>query len=121
MTKEQFTSATPFYIGRKMYNGDSTYYFDNNSIVRQIRSSEDNRVILESYECNVVKIGRTQFTVFTYVMGKHVKAKLKFADLVPFEDQGPKYDGAGFTIEDRGEDPEELTHHCDDLSCNCSI
>ena len=46
MSKEQFTSATPFYIGRKKYNGDSTYYLDNNSIVRQVRSSEDDRVIL---------------------------------------------------------------------------
>ena len=27
----------------------------------------------------------------------------------------------GFTIEDREEDPEQLTHHCDDPSCNCSI
>ena len=87
MTKEQFTSATPFYIGGKKYNGDSTYYFDNNSIVRQVRSSEDDRVILESYECNVVKIGRTQFTVFTYVMGKHVQVKLKFADLQEFKTQ----------------------------------
>ena len=87
MTKEQFTSATPFYIGRKKYNGDSTYYFDNNSIIRQVRSSEDDRVILESYECNVVKIGRTQFTVFTYVMGKHVQVKLKFADLHEFKTQ----------------------------------
>ena len=53
MTKEQFTSATPFYIGGKKYNGDKTYYFDNNCIVKQIRSSEDEQVILESYECNV--------------------------------------------------------------------
>lgn len=87
MTKEQFTSGTPFYIGGKKYNGDKTYYFDNNCIVRQVRSSEDERVILESYECNVVKVGRVGFTGFTYVMGKQVVVKLKFADLVEFQSE----------------------------------
>ena len=87
MTKEQFTSATPFYIGGKKYNGDKTYYFENNCIVRQVRSSEDDRVILENYECNVVKVGRVGFTGFTYVMGKKVVVKLKFADLVEFQSE----------------------------------
>ncbi len=121
MTKEQFISGTPFTIGKQNYKGESTYYFDGGSISRQIRSSVDNRVTLADYECNVLKVGRTGFEGFTFIMKKKVVVKLKFADLVPFEDQGPEYDGAGFTIEDRGEDPEELTHHCDDLSCNCSI
>ena len=83
MTKEQFTSGTPFYVGGKKYKGEC-YYFENNCIVRQVRSSEDERVILESYECNVVKVGRVGFTGFTYVMGKQVVVKLKFADLVEF-------------------------------------
>ena len=87
MTKEQFTSGTPFYIGGKKYNGDKTYYFDNNCIVRQVRSSEDERVILESYECSVDKVGRLGFTGFTYVMGKKVVVKLKFADLVEFQSE----------------------------------
>lgn len=87
MTKEQFTSATPFYIGGKKYNGDKTYYFENNCIVRQVRSSEDDRVILENYECNVVKVGRVGFTAFTYVMDKKVVIKLKFADLVEFKSE----------------------------------
>lgn len=34
-------------------------------------------------------------------------------------DEGPEYDSAGFTIEDREDDPES-GHHCDDLDCNCS-
>ena len=53
-------------------------------------------------------------------MKKKVNIKYKFEDLVVFEDKGPQYDGAGFSVEDREEDL-ELTHHCDDLSCNCSI
>ena len=122
MTKEQFLSGAKFYIGGKKYKGDSTYNFnDAGSISRQSRSSIDERVVIDDYECNVFKMGRVGFEGFTFVMGKKVVVKYRFADLVPFEDQGPEYDGAGFTIEDREEDPEELTHHCDDPSCNCSI
>ena len=121
MTKEQFLSGAQFYIGAKKYKGDSTYNYDGGHISRQSRSSIDERIILDDYECNIFKMGRTQFEVFTYVMGKKVTVKLYFAQLVLFEDQGPEYDGAGFSIEDREEDPEEMSHHCDDLSCNCSI
>ena len=121
MTREQFISGAPFYIKRKAYKGDSTYYYEGKSISRQSRSSIDNRMILDDYECNIGKVGRVGFTGFTFVMGKKVVVKYRFEDLVPFEDQGPEYDGAGFTIVDREEDPEELTHHCDDPSCNCSI
>ena len=37
-----------------------------------------------------------------------------------FTDEGPEYDSAGFSIADRMQE-EEQSHHCDDLSCNCSI
>jgi len=122
MTKEQFLNGTKFYIGGKKYKGDSTYNFNGaGSISRQSRSSVDERVVLDDYECNIFKMGRVGFEGFTFVMGKKVLVKIKFKDLVPFEDQGPEYDGAGFSIEDREEDPEELTHHCDEPSCNCSI
>ena len=122
MTKEQFLSGAKFYIGGKKYKGDSTYNFNGaGSISRQSRSSIDERVVIDDYECNIFKMGRVGFEGFTFVMGKKVVVKVKFKDLVPFEDQGPEYDGAGFTIEDREEDPEELTHHCDEPSCNCSI
>jgi hypothetical protein len=33
----------------------------------------------------------------------------------------PKFDSAGFSIEDRMQDWDEDSHHCDDLDCNCSI
>jgi len=122
MTKEQFLNGTQFYIGRKKYKGDSTYSFNGaGSISRQSRSSVNEKVVLDDYECNVIKIGRVGFAGFTFVLGKKVVVKYRFENLVPFEDQGPEYDGAGFSIEDREEDPEELTHHCDEPSCNCSI
>ena len=122
MTKEQFLNGTKFYIKGKKYKGDSTYNFNGaGSISKQSRSSIDERVVIDDYECNIFKMGRVGFEGFTFVMGKKVLVKVKFKDLVPFEDQGPEYDGAGFSIEDREEDPEELTHHCDEPSCNCSI
>ena len=88
MTKEQFLSGAPFYIGRKKYNGDSTYYFNSaESISRQSRSSIDETVILDDYECNITKMGRVGFTGFTFVLGKQVVVKVRFDNLVMFEDQ----------------------------------
>jgi len=122
MTREQFISGTPFYIKRKAYKGDSTYYFNEvGSICRQSRSSVDERIVMNDYECNISKVGKVGFEGFTFVMGKKVVVKNRFEDLVPFKDQGPEYDGAGFRIEDREEDPELQSHHCDEPSCNCSI
>ena len=50
------------------------------------------------------------------------------------EDEGPKYDSAGFSVADRMEDWDDYiactdqdnqryedSHHCDNLDCNCSI
>jgi hypothetical protein len=87
MTKEQFLNGTQFYIGGKKYKGDSTYCFNEaGSISRQSRSSIDERVVLDDYECNVIKIGRVGFTGFTYVMGKKVDVKIRFEDLVEFKE-----------------------------------
>ena len=88
MTKQQFLSGAHFYIGGKKYNGDSTYNFNGaGSISRQSRSSIDERIVLDDYECNIFKMGRVGFEGFTYVMGKKVVVKVRFSDLVPFEDQ----------------------------------
>ncbi len=88
MTKEQFLDGTPFYIKGKKYAGDSTYYFNSaGSISRQSRSSVDERVVLDDYECNIVKIGRLCFLGFTYVMGKKVVVNVRFEDLVPYQSE----------------------------------
>ena len=88
MTKEQFISGAPFYIKRKAYKGDSTYSYNSfGSISRQSRSSLDNRVVLDDYECNVTKTGRVGFEGFTYVMGKKVVVKARFEDLVEFKEE----------------------------------
>jgi hypothetical protein len=87
MTKEQFLNGTPFYVGRKSYNGDSTYYCNNaECISKQSRSSIDERVVLDDYACNIIKIGTKGFTAFTYVMKKKVVVKYRFEDLVVFEE-----------------------------------
>jgi hypothetical protein len=87
MTKEQFISATPFYINAKSYNGDSTYYYEGGIICKQSRSSIDERVILDSYHCNVTKVGRTGFEGFAFILGKKVVVKLKFAQLQEFKQE----------------------------------
>jgi hypothetical protein len=87
MTKEQFISGTPFYLTKKCYKGDSTYSYGEGSISRQVRSSIDDRVILDSYECNVTKVGRVGFSGFTYVLGKKVLIKGRFVDLVEFKQE----------------------------------
>jgi len=88
MTKEQFLNGTKFYIKGKKYKGDSTYNFNGaGSISRQSRSSVDERVVLDDYECNIFKMGRVGFEGFTYVMGKKVVVKVRFSDLVEFVEE----------------------------------
>jgi hypothetical protein len=90
MTKEQFLSGKCFTIGALTYKGANTYSYykgDSNDgcIMRQSRSSLDNRVVLNDYECNAPIVGSKSFTGFTYVLKKRVNVKYKFADLVEFE------------------------------------
>jgi hypothetical protein len=84
MTKEQFLSGTPFYVGRKNYVGDSTYYYNKEHISRQTRSSINDQIMLDDYECNVRKLGRVSFTGFTFVLGKKVVTTVRFDNLVPY-------------------------------------
>ena len=85
MTREQFLSGTPFTIGRPRYKGCETYYLDNGSVSRQSRSSKDERVIIEGYEANIIKVGRLGFSAYSFVLGKKVTRKIKFEDLVEFK------------------------------------
>jgi len=91
MTKEQFLSGTPFYIERKRYAGDSTFYYskDIGCICKQSRSSINEKVVIDDYECNTVKSGRVSFTGFTHVLGKRVVVTLRYDNLVPFESEVP--------------------------------
>ena len=88
MTREQFLNGTIFTVGFITYKGASTYYYNENAgcIMRQSRSSIDERIVLNEYECNVPKITKTSFTGFTYVMKKRVVVSYKFEDLVEFKE-----------------------------------
>ena len=84
MTKEQFISGTPFYINGKLYKGESTYNYNDGCICKQIRSSSDERIIDDSYHCNVTEVGKSSFVGFTFILGKRTRVKLKFAQLQEF-------------------------------------
>lgn len=90
MTQEQFLNGVQFTIGPAKYKGDSTYNYEGSAkaghISRQSRSSIDDRVILNDYECNVDRVGRVSFTGFTFVMGKKVVVTYRFESLVEFKE-----------------------------------
>ena len=85
MTKEQFLSGTPFrVITCNHYRGAVTYKYDRECLMKQSRSSIDDRMLFESYHLNVSKIGKSGFDGFTYVMEKLVKVKYKYTELQEF-------------------------------------
>ena len=88
MTKEQFESGVSFRVKGPSYKGAETYSYNqkDNYMSKQIRSSIDERVVLDDYAFNMLKVGRLGFTGFTHVMRKKVNVKYKFEDLVVFED-----------------------------------
>ena len=87
MTREQFLNGVSFSVGPLRYKGDSTNYYNakDNYIGKQTRSSIDEKVVVDDYCCNVVKVGKVWFEGFVYVMRKKVKVKYKFSDLVEFK------------------------------------
>jgi len=87
MTREQFLNGTIFTVGGPTYKGASTYSYNENAgcMMRQTRSSLDERVVMNEYECNVPKVTKSGFEGFTYIMKKKVVVKYKFSDLVEFE------------------------------------
>lgn len=86
MTREQFLSGVSFRVKGPSYKGAETYYYDE-CIVRESRSSLDERVIYQGHHANVIKVGRVGFTAFTYVMDKKVVVKYRFEDLVEFKEE----------------------------------
>jgi hypothetical protein len=88
MTAEQFLNGTSFTVGAPRYKGAETFKYDNGGgcIIRESRSSRDQRVLFVSHECNTIKIGRTGFTGFTFIVNKRVNIKYRFEDLVVFEE-----------------------------------
>lgn len=88
MTKEQFLNGTMFTVGGPTYKGASTYSYNESAgcMMRQTRSSLDERIVMSEYECNMSKITKTGFEGFTYVLKKRVAVRYKFSDLVEFKE-----------------------------------
>jgi hypothetical protein len=86
MTREQFLSGVSFKVKGLTYKGAETYYYDD-CIMKQSRSTIDERVIYQDYHANVIKVGRVGFTAFSFVMNKKVVVKYRFEDLVEFKEE----------------------------------
>jgi len=88
MTREQFLNGTTFRVGFLSYKGAETYSYNakDNYMSKQVRSSIDEKIILDDYVCNVTKVGRLGFEGFVHVMKKKVVVKYKFEDLVEFKE-----------------------------------
>ena len=89
MTKEQFLNGTIFTIGGPSYKGASTYSYNESAgcMMRQSRSSVNERIVMNEYECNIPKVTKSGFEGFTYVMKKKVVVRYKFSDLVEFKEE----------------------------------
>ena len=87
MTQEQFLNGTPFYLNSKQVGfGNSTYYFTCKSIQQQIRSKVDNRVVVDDFHTMVEGITLKGFLGWVFILGKHIQVKIRFKDLVPYEE-----------------------------------
>ena len=89
MTREQFLNGTMFTVGFLTYKGASTYCYNEAAgcMMRQSRSSINERIVMNEYECNVPKITKSGFEGFTYVMKKKVVVRYRFEDLVEFKEE----------------------------------
>ncbi len=87
MTREQFLNGASFRPIGGTYKGDWTYKYDGQAIIRESRSSIDERVLTYSLHNNVTKVGRVAVEGFTYIFNKKVKVKVRFEDMIEFKEE----------------------------------
>jgi hypothetical protein len=87
MTREQFLNGVSFRPIGRTYKGDWTYKYDGQAIIRESRSSIDERVLTYSHHNNVTKVGRVAVEGFTYIFNKKVKVKVRFEDMIEFKEE----------------------------------
>ena len=78
MTRDEFITGVEFKIDNAYFRTDS----DINCIMRVYRSNDKSKIVLEDYHMNVDVVGKTQFSAYTYMLGKKVVRKIKFSDLI---------------------------------------
>ena len=86
MTKEQFLSGVSFRVKGTTYRGDGTFKYEE-CILKETRSSIDEKVLYTAYHCNIIRLGRLGFEGFVFIMNKKVLVKHKFEDLVIYEEE----------------------------------
>ena len=87
MTREQFLNGASFRPKGLTFKGDWTYRFDGQTIVRESRSSIDERVLTYSHHNNVSNVGKVGFKGFTYIFNKKVNISMRFKDLILFKEE----------------------------------
>jgi hypothetical protein len=87
MTREQFLNGVSFRPAGPTYKGDWTYRYEEGSIVRESRSSKDERLLTYSHHNNVTKVGKVGVKGFTYIFNKKVNISLRFEELVEFREE----------------------------------
>lgn len=87
MTREQFLNGASFKVKGSTYKGDWTYRYEGEVILRESRSSVDERVLTYSHHCNVSSVGRVGFKGFAYIFNKLINSSYRFEDLVEFKEE----------------------------------
>lgn len=79
MTKQQFLSGAEFEMNGNFFKKEG------NTITKVYRSSDRSRVVMEDHHMNIDKIGKVQFECYTFLLGKKIVRKVRFADLEVFK------------------------------------
>ena len=77
MTKQEFLNGKEFTLKGKNSN---VFYKYERGLISELYYYKG-RVIADSYECNVDKIGTKYFTFFTFCLNKKVSGKINFSEL----------------------------------------
>jgi len=82
MTRQDFIAGKEFKV-------DSRTFFqlsqDQRTIEMIYRTSNLDKIVMIDYHMNITKIGRLGFETYTYLLGKKIARKIKFAELELFQ------------------------------------
>lgn len=86
ITKEQFLNQEVFSTINPRTTGAPTYKVERSSggskyLVMQVRSNNDDRILLENCHLNLTEVTDEGFTGFTTVLGELVERRVEFEDL----------------------------------------
>lgn len=79
MTKQDFLSGVEFEMNGNFFKKE------DNTITKVYRSQDRSRTVMEDYHMNVEKVGKVQFECYTFLLGKKIVRKVRFADLEVFK------------------------------------